>query len=179
MEEKTVLLIKPHLYNNFELRETVVRTVIGAVYNIGLEIVKQKEWLPSAEMVREHYASSDAELMALGIRNKDAKTAKGIVVLKTPMELARIIVGYNVKALTSGSLLAMLIKGPNAISRVRELIGPTEPAGARISAPLSLRAKFCTDSYADAESRPLNNGFHASDSKVSAAREEGIWFPNL
>lgn len=45
---------------------------------------------------------------------------------------------------TSGPVVAMELKGANAIDKWRTLLGPTDSATARNEAPLSVRAKFGT-----------------------------------
>lgn len=62
-----------------------------------------------------------------------------------------------------------ILSGPDVISRWRAIIGPTNPADARATAPDSLRARFGTELP--------NNGFHGSDSPESAAREIAILYP--
>lgn len=53
--------------------------------------------------------------------------------------------------------------GPNAVAKWRELLGATDPAVAKSSSPLSVRAKFGLDK--------TRNAAHGSDSPASAARE--------
>lgn len=72
--------------------------------------------------------------------------------------------------MTSGPCTVLLLQRPNAVAAWRALIGPTDSAKARLSAPRSLRAKYGTDGQ--------QNAFHGSDSHVSAAREISIFFPS-
>ena len=67
--------------------------------------------------------------------------------------------------MTSGPLVAAIIVGDDAIARVRELNGATDPAKA---APGTIRADFAETMQ--------RNAVHASDSPESAAREMAIWF---
>ena len=57
--------------------------------------------------------------------------------------------------ITSGSVRILLIGGRDAIQRVRELVGPTDPGFARLNAPKSLRATYGKTA--------TMNSFHASD----------------
>jgi UMP-CMP kinase len=68
--------------------------------------------------------------------------------------------------MTSGSVLALVLRAPDAIVRLRETVGPTDPAA---GSPSSLRARF-------GESI-TRNAIHASDSSTSAAREIAFFFP--
>lgn len=74
---------------------------------------------------------------------------------------------YNglVEFITSSPLCAMIIEGDNAISRVREINGATNPEEAEEG---TIRKIF-------AESKS-KNCVHASDSKESAEREIKLWF---
>lgn len=70
--------------------------------------------------------------------------------------------------ITSGPLLALVLSGDTAIEVVRTLIGPTDgrkAAGGTVRGDLSLSNR--------------ENLVHASDSPESAAREIGLWFPDL
>ena len=70
--------------------------------------------------------------------------------------------------ITSGPVLAMVIEGNNAVAAVRQINGATDPLKA---APGSIRCDFgtCID----------ENIVHASDAPETAAREIGLWFPEL
>ena len=49
--------------------------------------------------------------------------------------------------ITSGPVIAMELKGSNAIEKWRTLLGPTDSATARNKAPISVRAKFGTGRF--------------------------------
>ena len=70
--------------------------------------------------------------------------------------------------ITSGPLVAMVLEGPSAIAAARQLIGATNPLEA---APGSIRGDLA---IATGE-----NLVHGSDGPESAAREIGIFFPEL
>ncbi len=76
-----------------------------------------------------------------------------------------------VEFMTSGEVVAAVLEGEEAISRVREIIGPTDSEEARKVAPESLRALFGTDKG--------KNAIHASDSKESASYEIPFIFSAL
>ena len=70
--------------------------------------------------------------------------------------------------ITSGPLVAMVLEGEEAIAAARQVIGATNPVQA---APGSIRGD-----YAIAVGQ---NMVHGSDSPESAAREVGLFFPEL
>jgi nucleoside-diphosphate kinase len=76
--------------------------------------------------------------------------------------------GELVSFITGGPLVAMVLEGPNAVKAARQLIGATDPVEADAG---SIRGQFGTE--------VTFNLVHGSDSPESAARETGIWFPEL
>ena len=70
--------------------------------------------------------------------------------------------------ITSGKVLAMVVEGENAIAAVRQINGATDPLKA---VPGSIRGDFATSID--------ENIVHASDAPETAAREIGLWFPEL
>lgn len=75
----------------------------------------------------------------------------------------------TVTFMTSGPLVALVIKGPDSIRRSRELIGHRDPEVARRQNPGSIRAKY--------GEKIEENLVHGSDSQASAEREIRLWFP--
>ncbi len=69
---------------------------------------------------------------------------------------------------TSGPLVAAVLEGPRVIDAVRAINGATDGIAA---APGSIRGDWATSNR--------ENLVHGSDSPESAAREIGIWFPEL
>ncbi|HSL66423.1 MAG TPA: nucleoside-diphosphate kinase [Gaiellaceae bacterium] len=68
--------------------------------------------------------------------------------------------------ITSGPTMALAVEGESAISVVRAMMGATNPLD---SAPGTIRGDYATElSY---------NVVHGSDSKQSAKRELGLFFP--
>ncbi|MGD0199046.1 MAG: nucleoside-diphosphate kinase [Solirubrobacteraceae bacterium] len=76
--------------------------------------------------------------------------------------------GELVAFITSGPLVAMVLEGSSAISAARQVIGATNPLEA---APGSIRGDFALETG--------QNLVHGSDGPESAAREIGIFFPEL
>jgi nucleoside-diphosphate kinase len=73
-----------------------------------------------------------------------------------------------VEFITSGPLIAMVLEGEQAVAAARQVIGATNPVEA---SPGSIRGD-----YAIAVGQ---NMVHGSDSPESAAREVGLFFPDL
>jgi nucleoside-diphosphate kinase len=76
--------------------------------------------------------------------------------------------GELVEFITSGSLVAMVLEGYEAVVAARQVIGSTTPLEA---APGSIRGDFALEIG--------QNMVHGSDSNESAAREAALFFPDL
>ena len=77
-----------------------------------------------------------------------------------------------VEFITSGPVVAMVWEGDGVIASARTLIGATKPLEA---APGTIRG----DLACEQDLPVIQNLVHGSDSQESAAREIGIWFPEL
>src|SRR5271169_5443579 len=76
--------------------------------------------------------------------------------------------GELVDFITSGPIVAMVLEGTEAVKAARQLIGATNPLEA---APGTIRGDFAIETG--------TNMVHGSDSAESAAREAGLFFPDL
>jgi len=71
--------------------------------------------------------------------------------------------------MSSAEVMVLCLARPRAVKAWRALIGPTDPAKAKVDQPSTIRALFGTS--------PQQNAVHGSDSAASAHRELGIFFP--
>jgi nucleoside-diphosphate kinase len=76
--------------------------------------------------------------------------------------------GDLVEFITSGPLVAMVLEGHEAVTAARQVIGATNPLEA---SPGSIRGDYALEVQ--------TNLVHGSDSDESAAREVGLFFPEL
>ena len=76
--------------------------------------------------------------------------------------------GSLVEFITGGPLMALVVEGPRAVEAFRAMAGATDPVKAT---PGTIRGDFALEVQ--------NNIVHGSDSDTSAAREIGLFFPNL
>ena len=76
--------------------------------------------------------------------------------------------GELVEFITSGPLVAMVLEGHEAVVAARQVIGSTNPLEAATG---SIRGDFATEVG--------RNMVHGSDANESAAREAGLFFPEL
>jgi len=73
-----------------------------------------------------------------------------------------------VSFITSGEVVAMVLEGESAIATVRRVMGPTDPADAP---PGTIRGDFALEI--------TENIVHGSDGPESAAKEIGLFFPDI
>ncbi len=76
--------------------------------------------------------------------------------------------GELVEFITSGPIVAMVLEGQGAVKAARQVIGATDPLEAATG---SIRGDFAVEMG--------QNMVHGSDSPESAAREAGLFFPEL
>jgi nucleoside-diphosphate kinase len=175
--ERTFCMVKP---------DGVMRGLIGEVIHrlekAGLKVVAMKMLVPTEEMVRAHYPSSDEawvqrlgtkSLMGFeGIEGIDAKEAMGT---DDEMTLGQEVVESLVHYLQAGPSVAMVVEGIQAVEMVRKLAGHTLPFKATVG---TIRGDFSVDSpsVANVEKRSIHNLFHASETQAEAAKEIKLWF---
>jgi nucleoside-diphosphate kinase len=77
-------------------------------------------------------------------------------------------------------VVALMYQGPKAVTRVRELCGPTNPHVARDKQPGCIRSLGTVEQVKDAEGKVLgdrmDNLIHASANPADAEREIKLWF---
>jgi len=103
-------------------------------------------------------------LVAMELRSLDEATAKR----HYAEHEGKPFFGDLVSFITSGPLVALCVEGPDAVGAVRTLMGPTNPITAP---PGSIRGDYGLEIE--------KNLVHGSDSPESAARELGLFFPQL
>jgi nucleoside-diphosphate kinase len=103
-------------------------------------------------------------LVAMELRTLDRETAEQ----HYGEHRERPFFGELVEFITGGPLVALVVEGPNAVAGTRRIMGVTNPVEAT---PGSLRGDYALEIG--------QNLVHGSDSPKSAAREIGLFFPQL
>lgn len=121
--------------------DAVERNIIGKILSIyedrGLNILKMKKMRASRELAEKHYEEH---------KGRDYYDS---------------LINY----ITRSDLVALVLEGEDAISRIRNINGSNNPDKAEEGSIRKLYALSTT-----------LNSVHASDSPVSAEREIGLWF---
>ncbi len=174
--EKTLVLLKPDA-----VERGLVGEIISRFEKAGLELVAAKMVTPSKDLANKHYPTDRKEWVA-GMGNKSLENyheenmdPKEHLGTDDAYEIGLQIQGWMVDFITSGPVMALVLGGDKAISRVRELAGHTVPVKAD---PGTIRGDYSKDSpvIANKEKRPILNLVHASGDQTEADFEINLWF---
>jgi len=113
-----------------------------------------------------------------GLRVRDIKMAtpsKDFVKTHYAMHRDKPFFGMLIKYLTGRPVVAMVLEGKDAVARVRQITGATDPSKAEKG---TIRGDLGNDSRekADAGHRSIYNLIHASGTQDEAKMELRLWF---
>lgn len=114
--------------------------------------------------VISRFEKNELKISALKMLRLSKDEAKGFYVVHKE----RPFYGSLTDFMSEGPIVVMVVSGENAISKVREIMGATNPKDA---APGTIRADFASDIE--------HNIVHGSDSPQSAAYEIPFFFSSL
>jgi len=168
MIERTLIIIKPD-----GVRRNLIGEVIRRYEQGGLKVVAMKMLKVSQELISRHYTKDEGYLISLGKKSEKAGDA-----IKDYRKQGLMIVHGLRKYMTEGPVVAIVLKGENAIKRAREITGYTDPSAADKE---TIRGDFGEDNILEAnrENRPVRNLIHASGNPDEAGHEISLWFPEL
>ena len=176
MIEKTLVLIKPDAFNRGLTGEIITR-----FERIGLAIEEMKLLKPSRKTVAQHYPDDRKWLISIGNKTLDTYQKYHLDVINDfgnnhALDIGEQIRNWLIDYITSGTVIAMLIRGNHAIEVARKMVGNTAPFFAELG---TIRGDYSIDSpdLADREKRAIQNLVHASGSLKEAEREIDLWFP--
>src|SRR3990167_7473522 len=123
----TVVLVKPD-----GVKRGVIGDITGRFERVGLKIAAAKMIWVDATHVGKHYKDEDDYHKSVGQKllenyKKYGLDAKENLGTKDPVELGRMIRGWNMEFLSSGPVFATLLFGPGAVEVVRKIVGHTFP----------------------------------------------------
>ena len=174
-EEKTVLLVKPD-----GVKRGLVGDIVSRIEQRGLKIIALKMLNVSSEKAHGHYLGTEPWLVGMGnktLENYEKYSKDAVKELGTadPKKIGEMIHKWNVDYLTSGPMVAVLIKGLHAIDMVRKIVGNTLPSKADMG---TFRGDYSVDSptLANEDKRAIRNLVHASGDPDESAHEVKYWF---
>jgi len=122
------------------VKRKIVGEIISRIERAGYDIARIKSIIPSIALAKEHYKALEGKDYFLP----------------------------NCEFIASGTVVAMIVYGHNAIDGIRKMIGSTQVED---RLPGTIRFDFSTELS--------RNVIHGSDSKESAEREIELWYPEL
>lgn len=146
--QRTLILFKP---------DAVQRGVVGEILTrferVGLKIIGTKMIAPDEQHYYKHYEEIGQLLTRRGEET----------------------MSNQLKTMSQGPVIAMVLEGVEAVELVRKLVGSTEPKSA---APGTIRGDFSHMSYgySDNTSQGIPNLIHASGDLSDAEKEIPHWF---
>lgn len=170
-EERTLVIIKPDA-----IQRVLVGEIISRYERIGLKIVAMKMFVPTGEMIEQHYTLDPEWRRVTGEKTIKGYMDKGLTPpIKDPFEVTKILLEKLKKYMTSGPVIAMVLQGAHAVKIVRKLTGGTEPLMSDVG---TIRGDYVLDSYqmSDSDGRSIRNLVHASGSVKEAQDEISHWF---
>jgi nucleoside-diphosphate kinase len=160
--EQTLVLIKPDA-----LKNSLTGYLLSQLseFHTGLHFCATKIVQVSKMLAEEHYAEHKGKVFFPSLLDYIMGT------LHYPDELWK------------RRVIAIVYQGPNAIQKIRDIAGPTNPHGARESKPGCIRALGTVVPLADSAGKivgeRMDNLIHASANKEDADKEIKLWFrPN-
>jgi len=170
MIEKTLAIIKPD-----GVQRGLVGEILGRFEKAGLKIVAMKMVWADQELVGEHYSSDENYLKSVGDKALESAKARGKEMKETALEIGQRVREANMRYVSTGPVVAMVLEGNTAVQTVRNIIGGTNPLSADIG---TIRGDLSIDDFsqADSENRSVRNLMHASGDTTEAKREIALWF---
>lgn len=146
--EQTLIIFKPDA-----LQRGLVGDILTRFEKVGLKIVGVKMIAPS----RDHYYKHYEEIGQMVTRRGQDKF------------------DITLEMMVEGPVIAMVLRGVEAVALVRKLVGGTEPKSAL---PGTIRGDFSHMSfgYADNKGKGIPNLIHASGDPEEAEKEIDHWF---
>ncbi len=169
MLQKTLVLIKPD-----GVKRNLIGEIIKRFEDTGLKVLGLEMLTADSEIVAEHYQLNNRDyIIHLGHVDTTGWTPEQ---LQEKYQKSYKIVEDLQKFLLSGPIVKILLEGEDAISKVREIVGKTDPANSEEG---TIRGDLGEDSFekANQESRSVYNLVHASGTPEEAEREVKLWFP--
>ncbi|MBM4145254.1 MAG: nucleoside-diphosphate kinase [Nitrospira sp.] len=114
--------------------------------------------------VIKRFEQKGLRIAALKMLRMSVDDAKGFYIVHKERPFYDTLTGF----MSEGPIVVVVVEGENAISKVREIMGATNPKDA---APGTIRADFASDIE--------HNIIHGSDSKESASYEIPYFFSSL
>jgi nucleoside-diphosphate kinase len=152
MEERTLVLIKPD-----GLIKSLTGNIITTLSETKLKIVAAKVVKVKRKLAEKHYSNLKNSLI------KKFGKEEGTQIFESTLE-------YIQGKYHTDRVFALVYKGEDAVEKIRELVGETNPEKAH---PNSIRGKY---GRIHSVTKVFENVVHCSDSIENAKEEIKLWF---
>lgn len=174
--ERTLIIVKPD-----GVQRRVVGEIIARFERCGLEIEHLQLFHATRDLIRRHYPSDEEWLRKVGGKTLKTYQTYGMDAVHElgtadDLEIGRMVKEWLIDFMTSGPVVAFVLRGNHAVDIGRKVSGDTIPL---FAAPGTIRGDYAVDSpdLANAERRAVANLVHASGTPAEAEYEIGLWFP--
>lgn len=181
---KTLIIVKPHAYER-----GLTGTFLERFEKMGLRITNIRVSRESSEFWEAFYPSEESWFINAGSKTLESCKALGIDVQERlgtteASKIGRMVKDWLVEHMSTGTAIAAVLEGNEAVTKVRTACGKTLP---NVASPGTIRFDFSSDSpsLANEEKRPVFNLIHASDpeesrdGKTAAEYEIALFFPTI
>ncbi len=129
------------------VKRNLTDDVIRRYEDAGLKVIQRKTMIADAGLLKKHYSAHVNKPFYKGLET----------------------------FMTSGPVVVMVIEGEDAVAKVRQVTGATDPSKAEKG---TIRGDLGQDSLekADSEGRAIENIVHASGTREEAEKEIALWF---
>jgi nucleoside-diphosphate kinase len=150
--QQSLVIIKPD-----GLVKSLTGNIITTLSETKLKIVGAKVAKVSKEFAEKHYSELKQKLIVKNGEEKGSAIFEGVI-------------DYIQGKYHTNRVLALVYHGENAIQKIRELAGETNPEKAN---PISIRGKY---GRIHSETKVFENVIHCSDTEENAEKEIKLWF---
>jgi len=151
-DQQCLVIIKPD-----GLVKSLTGNIISMISETKLKIIASKIVRVSKELAESHYSELKGRLVEKFGKEKGEKMFE---------EVLRYIRGE----FHTDRVMVLVYQGPDAIKRIREIAGKTNPEEAEF---ISIRGKY---GRINSKTGVFENVIHVSDSKENAKKEIQLWF---
>jgi len=152
VQQQCLVLIKPD-----GLVKSLTGDILTALSQTKLKIIGAKIVPMKRELAEAHYSELKQNLL------KKFGEEKGNAVFDN-------VIRYIIGEFHTGRVMALVYSGEDAIAKIREVAGSTNPEEAE---PTTIRGKY---GRIHSKTNVFENVVHASDSEASAKKEIQLWF---
>jgi nucleoside-diphosphate kinase len=175
MIEKSLVLMKPDA-----VQRGIVGEILLRIERAGLKIVGAKLISADKEITKKHYKKDAAWHKKIGEFNiqdceKFDLDVEEIFGTSDPVKIGEIVNKWLFDMFDTGPIFAFVFEGPNAVEKIRGLVGSTYPNSAPAG---TIRGDFALDSPFTSlkRKRAVFNLIHASGTVDEATEEIKLWF---